>query len=95
MFKNIYLIIIGNFKKNYIFIKVKFWLNMRNFYVKHPIFVCVISFILVFIAGYLKKLKLDIADLLIQVTYTLAVISLIYALIRINVSRKKYSDLAN
>lgn len=63
--------------------------------VRHPFFIYVFSLILVVIAGFTKILEFESADLLLNTTFTISVISLIYVLIRLKKSRKKYTDLAN
>ena len=63
--------------------------------VRHPFFIYVFSFILVVIAGFTKILEFESADLLLNTTFTISVISLIYVLIRLKKSRKNYTDLAN
>lgn len=68
---------------------------MKKINVKHPIFIYVYSFILVMIAGVMKILEFESADLLLNVTFSISIISLIYVLIRLNKTRKKYSNLVN
>ncbi len=68
---------------------------MKKINVKHPIFIYVYSFILVMIAGFMKILEFESADLLLNVTFSISIISLIYVLIRLNKTRKKYSNLVN
>lgn len=63
--------------------------------VRHPFFIYVFSLILVVIAGFTKILEFESADLLLNTTFTISVITLIYVLIRLKKSRKKYTDLAN
>ena len=63
---------------------------MKKINVKHPIFIYVYSFIWV-----MKILEFESADLLLNVTFSISIISLIYVLIRLNKTRKKYSNLVN
>ncbi|WP_312313411.1 hypothetical protein [Empedobacter brevis] len=74
---------------------VKIWLNMGKVYVKHPIVAYIISLMLVTIAGFMKILEVESADLLLNVTFSISILSLIYVLIRLKRTRKKYTDLAN
>ncbi len=68
---------------------------MGKVYVKHPIVAYIISLMLVTIAGFMKILEVESADLLLNVTFSISILSLIYVLIRLKRTRKKYTDLAN
>lgn len=68
---------------------------MEKINVKHPFFIYVISFGLVGVAGFTKVLNFESADYLINTTFSISVICLIYALVRLKKSRKNYTDLAD
>lgn len=67
---------------------------MNKINVKHPFFIYVVSFGLVITAGFMKILNFEIADLLINITFSVSLISLIYALVRLKKMRKNYTDMA-
>ncbi|MBO6211352.1 hypothetical protein SAMN05421738_101286 [Algoriella xinjiangensis] len=54
---------------------------MEKLNFKHPIFFYLISFILVSVSGFLKIMKVELADSLLDVTFALSVFTLVIVLI--------------
>lgn len=54
---------------------------MEKLNFKHPIFFYLISFILVSVSGFLKIMKVELADSLLDVTFVLSVFTLVIVLI--------------